>query len=63
MPAFPLRASTRYPGGFDAKTLGTDPRLRQTVRRDFPRGVWIELGTAWGQRGDELWNIGEFRCE
>jgi len=63
MPAFPLRASTRYPRGFDAQTLGIRAGLRQTFRTDCLLGVWIFLGKAWGQRGGRLWNVSEFCCE
>jgi hypothetical protein len=31
MPAFPLRASARYPGGLDAQTLGIGRLPSQTI--------------------------------
>ena len=48
MPAFPLRASTRYPGGLDAQTLGIGRLPSQTIWPDSLGGLWIPLGKLWG---------------
>lgn len=55
MLAFPLRASARYPGGFDSQKLETVRRVRQTTPMNSSPSLWTSLGTPWGKRGESVW--------
>jgi len=57
-----LRASTRYPGDFDALTLGTVKVPRQTMARNCSPELWTYLGKDWGKGRDEVWTIRAYAC-
>ena len=59
---FPLRTSTRYPGGLDPQTLGKSIGRRQTKPDIWPLGMCTQLGTGWVQHVDWVWTHGASQC-
>ena len=57
-----MRASTRYPEGFDKQTLGTVEGPRQTLAPHRSPNLWTHLGKDWGEGGDEVWTIRAYAC-
>lgn len=60
--AFPLRTSTRYPGGFDSQTVGRALGRRQTDSAKWRSRLWTNLRTAWVQPVAQVWMEGASRC-
>ena len=57
-----MRASTRYPEGFDKQTLGTVEKPRQTLAPHRSPNLWTHLGKDWGEGRDEVWTIRAYAC-
>lgn len=53
--AFPLRTSTRYPGGLDPQTVGRSMSGRQTNSDIWLPTLWIRVRTGWVQQVSRLW--------
>lgn len=62
MLAFPLRTSTRYPGGFDPQTVGSGEPSRQTYWGILILSLWTNVRKSWAEPGDDLWMSGARRC-